>query len=243
MKEIEITSLSAIEHLLSHKPERVRRLFLYGGSPRVKELEYLARRAGVAVDTGGSRGKEKNFEPVRAYIAPFQYTEMAELLEGVSQKNRAIVIALDHLQDPQNFGAICRTAEALGVSGVLLPRDRSVVVTPGVYSASVGAVETVPVVQVSNVGEGLRKLKEAGFWIVGTTLNEGATGIEAMPDFDKVVLVLGAELEGLSPGIEKLCDWRIYIPLIGKVQSLNVSAAGAILMHELMKSRQDSGAP
>lgn len=237
MRELEITSLSAIEHLLSHKPERVRRIFLYGGSPRVKELEALAREAGIPVDTGGGRGKEKNFEPVRAYVSSFEYTEISELLAALKEEKRSVVVALDHLQDPQNFGAICRTAEGLGVSAVILPKDRSVAVSPGVYHASVGAVETVPVVLVSNISDGLRKLKDEGFWIVGTTLTEGATSLEKMPDFDKVALVLGAELEGLSPAIEKMCDWRLYIPLAGKVQSLNVSAAGAILMHELMKSR------
>jgi 23S rRNA (guanosine2251-2'-O)-methyltransferase len=94
-------------------------------------------------------------------------------------------LALDHLQDPQNFGALCRTAEGLGVDGILLPKDRSVTVTAGVYHASVGAVETIPIIQVVNLNEALRQLKEAEFWIVGTALSEQSHDLDDTPDFDK----------------------------------------------------------
>ena len=88
---------------------------------------------------------------------------------------------------------------------------------------------------VNNLGDGLRKLKDAGFWIIGTSLGEGTTPPSEIPDFEKAVLVLGAELEGLSSSLERVCDWRTQIPLLGKVQSLNVSVAGAILMWELTR--------
>src|SRR5205823_2883466 len=136
---------------------------------------------------------------------------------------------------PQNFGAICRTAEGLGVSGIILPKDRSVAVTPGVYSASVGAVETVPIAQVANLGEALRKLKDRGFWIIGAAVGANAKAPWEMPPFEKAVLVLGAELEGLSPVLEKNCDWLARIPLAGRIESLNVSVAGALLMYELLR--------
>lgn len=234
--ELEITSLSAIEHVLTYRPEKVRRLFLSGNSPRVKSLEEKARAAKVQIDFGGARPKgDRPFEPVRAWLAPFEYTELRDFLTAVEGQKRALVLALDHLQDPQNFGALVRTAEGLGAAGVLLPKDRSVTVSAGVYHASVGAVETIPIVLVTNVAEGLRKMKEAGFWIVGTMLGEGATPPWEIPDFEKVVLVLGAELEGLSAGVDKICDWKAEIPLAGKIQSLNVSAAGAILMYQLLR--------
>lgn len=236
---IEVSSLSAIEHLLSHRPERIQKLF-FSQAPgqlkqRVMELHDKAKAAGVPVDFS-SKGVRSS-EPLKALVAPFEYAEFSELVESLSSEKRAVLVALDHLQDPQNFGALCRSAEGLGAQGILIPKDRSVQVTAGVYNASVGAVETLPIACVSNLSESLRKLKEAGFWIVGASLGEGATPPSKMPDFEKVVLVLGAELEGLSPSIDKLCDWRVLIPLLGRVQSLNVSAAGAILIYELARSK------
>jgi 23S rRNA (guanosine2251-2'-O)-methyltransferase len=111
-------------------------------------------------------------------------------------------------------------------------------VSAGVYHASVGAVETLPIVQVTNVGEGIRRLKDAGFWAVAASLGEGSTVPWEVPDFEKVVLVLGAELEGISPAVEKLCDWKVRIPILGKIESLNVSAAGAVLMYEWARRAQ-----
>jgi len=242
-RDLDIQSLSAIEHMLTHCPERVHQVWLYSDSPRTRNLERLARQAQIPVEF--TREKRESDEPVRARVLPFEYTELKDLIGELAGEKRSLLLALDHLQDPQNFGAICRTAEGLGVGAILLPKDRSVAVTPGVYHASVGAVETIPVVAISNLGEALRKLKDAGYWIVGTTLGEGSTDLAAMPDFEKIVLVMGAEWEGLSTGIEKLCDWKLHIPLAGKVQSLNVSAAGAILMYAL-RQRANSlavGAP
>lgn len=232
---MEVTSLSAIEHIITHRPERVRRLFISGSqNPRVKAIEDKARKAKIQIDFGaGARPKGEAAEPVRAQLSPFEYTDLRDFLISVEPEKRAMVLALDHLQDPQNFGALCRTAEGLGVAGILLPKDRSVTVGPGVYSASVGAVETIPIVLVTNLADGLRKMKEAGFWIIGTTIGAGATPPWEIPDFEKAVLVLGAELEGLSHGVDKTCDWRTEIPLGGKIQSLNVSVAGAILMYQL----------
>ena len=130
---------------------------------------------------------------------------------------------------------LASSAEGLGALGILIPKDRSTSVTPGTYHASVGAVETLAIVQVNNLNEALRKLKDAGFWIVGTKLGEGAKPLKELPDFEKVVLVLGSELQGLSPAIAKTCDWLVEITLRGKIQSLNVSNAGAILMYELTR--------
>jgi 23S rRNA (guanosine2251-2'-O)-methyltransferase len=234
-RTLEISSLSAIEHLLQHRPERIQRLCIFSSrnNPRVDQLQHEARRAGVAIDVSphGARSPE----PVKAWIAPFEFLDLKALIAELEGSERALVLALDHLQDPQNFGAICRTAEGLGISGILLPKDRSVSVSAGVYAASVGAVETVPIAQVNNLGDALRKMKEAGFWILGTSCGGNATEPAKIPDFEKAVLVLGTELEGMSPTIEKLCDWTTQIPLKGKVQSLNVSVAGAILMWELTR--------
>jgi len=202
----------------------------------VDEIETLAKSFGIPTDRswrGGGPG-----ELGKAILHPFKYTDFSEFLESLETEKRALVVALDHLQDPQNFGALARTAEALGAKGILIPKDRGATVTGGVYNASVGAVETLPVVAVVNLGEALRKLKNAGFWIVGADHGEEAKPLSETPDFDKVALVLGSEWEGLSQTLLKTCDWLAQIPIRGKVESLNVSAAGAIIMYHLLGSRK-----
>ncbi len=229
---IEVSSINAIEHVLQHRPDRVRQLLVSRKvGKRIQDVQRLAESLKIPIHFKKDERDREN-EPLIASLAPFSYAELNPFLDEVSGPGKALVVALDHLQDPQNFGALCRTAEALGAKAILVPKDRAVPVSAGVYHASVGAVETLPIVQVVNLGEGLRRLKEAGFWIVGASLGEGTTMPWEMPDFEKIVLVLGAELEGISLGVEKICDWRVRIPIAGQVQSLNVSAAGAVLMYE-----------
>lgn len=234
-----ISSLSAIHHLLVHRPRSIKTLISFvpktDSSARVAELISLAEDLGVAIDFQPTPKKRhsENFEPLIAQIHPLQFHDWKIFLENMSNEKSAGILALDHIQDPQNFGALCRTAEGLGWNGVLIPKDRSVTIGPGVYNASVGAVETLPVIQIVNLAEGLRKLKDAGFWIVGTSLGEKTQTLEELPNLEKVVLVLGTEFEGISPLVAKTCDFLVQIPLKGKVQSLNVSASGAILMHSL----------
>jgi len=232
---IEITSLSAIEHILTHKPDRIKRLVFsrsHKRSPRLLKIQETARAHRIPVDDEPSRREE---EPLTAFLSSFIYSTFDHLIETSRSKTSRLVLALDHLQDPQNFGALCRSADAFGVSGILIPKDRGVLVTPGVYHASAGAVETVPVILVGNLGEALRKLKEHEFWIVGTAIGSDAKPLAETPTFQKIALVMGAEPEGLSHHIAGLCDWKAEIPLKGKIQSLNVSAAGAILMYEFAR--------
>ncbi len=229
-ESLETNSLSAVEHILSHRPDRLKRISVSATveqkNTRIAAICAQAKQAGVQVDRSSTGG-----ESIKATISPFEYSNLKDMIEKLADKPRAVLIALDHLQDPQNFGALARTAEALGADGILIPKDRGVTVTSGVYNASVGAVETLPIVMVTNIGEAIRKLKDERFWIVGTAIGKDAKPPWEAPDFERVVIVLGTELEGISPGIEKLCDWQVEIPLKGMVQSLNVSVAGALLMY------------
>jgi 23S rRNA (guanosine2251-2'-O)-methyltransferase len=237
---LEIQSLSAIEHVLRFRPERVLSLSIQSGqksSQRLETILQLANEVGLSVESHTK--KEPYSEPLIAHLKPFEYTDWESWTSEIEKEKKAIVLALDHLQDPQNLGALCRTAEALGIRGVILPKDRSVGVSAGAYHASVGAVETIPILQVTNLNEALRKLKTDDFWIVGATLSETAKPLKEMPSFEKIVLVLGTELEGLKPTTLETCDWLTEIPLSGHVQSLNVSAAGAILMFELLRRSQE----
>lgn len=239
---IEISSLSAIDHVLKHAPKRLRAISSNVPyeklSRRAQEIFHLAKEKGIRTSLTPAKTKERASDLLSATLDPFSYQELKSLFERERGKPRSLVVVLDHLQDSQNFGAIARVAEGLGAAAIVIPKDRSVSVNAGVYHSSVGAVETVPIVLVQNTAEALRKLKEEEFWIVGTSLGDGSKSLNETPSFERVALVLGSELEGMSNLVEKTCDWLIQIPLVGKVQSLNVSSAAAILIHHFLSTKK-----
>jgi 23S rRNA (guanosine2251-2'-O)-methyltransferase len=139
------------------------------------------------------------------------------------------------VQDPRNLGAICRVAECAGAAGVVIPERRSAEVTPVVCKASAGAVEHLPVARVRNVADWLRDAKESGAWVYGAS----ADGIPyAQPDYaGRVVLVLGSEGRGLRPRVAGACDELVALPMRGRIESLNVSAAAAALIYGILQFR------
>ncbi|HSI81900.1 MAG TPA: 23S rRNA (guanosine(2251)-2'-O)-methyltransferase RlmB [Solirubrobacterales bacterium] len=171
---------------------------------------------------------------VVAAVDPYPYADPRTLLEAPA----ALVLALDQVQDPRNLGAICRTAEAVGAAGVVVPRRRSAAVTAAACKAAAGAVEHLAVARVGNLADWLEgDAKEAGAWV------QGAAADAEAPYFDadltgRVVLVLGGEGKGLRPRVAATCDLLIAIPLAGRVASLNVSAAAAVLAFEAARQRR-----
>jgi 23S rRNA (guanosine2251-2'-O)-methyltransferase len=173
---------------------------------------------------------------VVAEVDPYTYADPRALLE----RPDALVIALDQVQDPRNLGAVCRSAEAAGAAGVVIPSRRSAAVTAVASKASAGAVEHLPVARVPNLADWLGSAKEASAWVYGA--EPGAPAPYADADLTgKVVLVLGGEGGGLRRRVAQSCDLMISIPLRGRVASLNVSAAAAVLLFEV--ARQRAGAP
>ena len=172
-----------------------------------------------------------------AEVAGYPYVNAAELLGGADP----LIVALDELEDPQNVGAICRTAECVGATGLVLPQRRSAEITPAVCKASAGAVEYLRVARVRNLADFLGEAKEAGCWCYG------AAGVEGSEPYDRpdyrggVVLVLGAEGKGLRRRVAETCDALVSLPLRGKIGSLNVSAAAAAILYEILQRRLDSG--
>lgn len=167
-----------------------------------------------------------------AEAGEYPYADADRLLEPED----ALVVVLDEIQDPQNLGAICRVAECAGAAGVVIPERRSAVITPAVCKASAGAVEHLDVAIVRNVTEYLNAAKTAGAWIYGA---QGGAGVAYdQPDYSgKVVLVLGSEARGLRPRVVGACDQLIALPMRGKVDSLNVSAAAAALVYGILHLR------
>jgi 23S rRNA (guanosine2251-2'-O)-methyltransferase len=169
-----------------------------------------------------------------AEVEPYPYADAPDFLAGEA----AIVVALDQVQDPQNFGAICRTAEGAGAAGVVIPEHGSVEVTPAVCRASAGAVEHIPVARVRNLADYLGQAKRDGAWVYGA--EAGADTAHWQPHYSgKVVIVLGSEGKGLRPRVRAACDQLVALPLHGRLESLNVAATAAALLYEIVRQRTE----
>jgi 23S rRNA (guanosine2251-2'-O)-methyltransferase len=162
---------------------------------------------------------------VIAEVDPYPYADPDSLLAGAG----AVVLALDRVQDPRNLGAICRSAEVAGASGVVIPNRHSAAVTPAACKAAAGAVEHLPVARVRNLADWLGAAKRAGAWIYGADA-EAEASYRSLDYEGRVVLVLGGEERGLRPRVAGSCDALVSIPRRGRIDSLNVSAAAAVLL-------------
>ena len=164
-------------------------------------------------------------------IPDYQYRELDELLD------EEIIVILDHLEDPHNLGAIIRTCEAAGIKGVIIPKDRQVGVNATVMKTSVGTLDNVNVVQVSNIVNAIEKLKKNNFWIVGTSL-ENSIDYREIDYNGKIALVIGNEGTGISNLTAKKCDFLAKIPMYGETNSLNASVAAGIMIYEIIRNRK-----
>lgn len=165
-----------------------------------------------------------------AEIPDFKYSDLDTAIEN---KENCLVIILDHLEDPHNFGAIIRTSEAAGVDAIVIPNKRSVEVNPTVLKTSVGAIDNIPVCMVSNIVNTINNLKKEGFWIVGTDMD--GTDYTKIDYSGKTAIVIGNEGRGISDLVRKSCDFIASIPMFGKVNSLNASVAAGVMIYEVVK--------
>jgi len=196
--------------------------------------EWRGATAATAEEIASRCGSDAH-QGVCAEVDPYPYADAADLLAAPDP----VIVALDEVTDPQNLGAICRTAEASGATGVVIPERRAAEVTAAVCKASAGAVEHLPVAQVRNLADFLAEAKAAGCWTYGAAA--GARTAYGAPDYTGgVVLVLGAEGRGLRPRVASACDDLVSLPLRGRIDSLNVSAAGAVLMYAILQKRLDA---
>ena len=214
----------------------------------VRELRDLAREHGIAVDLT-SRAKLDASVPqgvrhqgVLAYAAPVAYVSIEEIVAAVrARAEEPLLLLLDGIEDPQNLGALLRTADAAGVHGILLPRRHSVPLTETVARVSAGALAYVPVARIGNIAQTMRALKEQGFWIAGADM-AGAETYDRANLTGALVLVIGSEGRGMSRLTRDLCAFTVRLPMCGKINSLNASAAGAILRYEVQRQRREKAA-
>jgi 23S rRNA (guanosine2251-2'-O)-methyltransferase len=169
---------------------------------------------------------------VAAEVDPYRYADPESLLAAED----ALVVVLDEVQDPRNLGAVCRVAECVGAAGVVIGERRSAAVTPVVCKASAGAVEHLPVARVRNVADYLARAKAAGAWVYGASASDAVP--YDRPDYSgRVVVVFGSEGKGLRPRVRAACDEQIALPLRGRLDSLNVSAAASAVLYGILQFR------
>jgi 23S rRNA (guanosine2251-2'-O)-methyltransferase len=237
-----IGRINAVREIIMAAPERIDRLLILedSGNPKVRELEALARERRIPVQAVPRKQLDRDLprhQGLLAHVSPKGFVSVEAILEG---KDNPFLVLLDGVEDPQNLGAIIRSAEGAGVHGVVLPARRAAGLTPAVYEVSAGAAEHLPVAQVTNLARTMELLKRSGLWLVGA---EGGGG-RPWYDFDytaPIALVLGSEGRGLRPLVKSKCDAILSLPLSGAVSSLNVSAAAAIFLYEVVRQRSGNG--
>jgi 23S rRNA (guanosine2251-2'-O)-methyltransferase len=208
-------------------PGAAREPWLAGVELRSASAEEIERRCGSASHQG-----------LCAEAGSYPYVGAQELLARESP----LLVALDQVQDPQNLGSICRTAECVGAAGVVIPERRAAEITPAVCKASAGAVEHLAVARVRNLADFLADAREAGCWSYGASADSEAGAHPVAYDQPQyggagVVLVLGSEGAGLRPRVAGACDQLIALPLLGRIESLGVSAAASALLYEILQNR------
>ncbi len=219
------------EALRGRRAHTVGEVWVSGGAAREPWLEGAAVRK-VTVEEIERRCGSSTHQGICAEAGGYPYVSADDLLAEPDP----LIVALDQVQDPQNLGSICRTAECGGVTGVVIPERRAAEVTPAVCKASAGAVEHLRIARVRNLADFLGAAQKAGCWSYGASAE--ATVPYDRPDYrGGVVLVLGSEGRGLRPRVAGACDELIALPLLGRIESLGVGAAAAAVLYEILQSR------
>jgi len=210
--------------------------------PRLVELRRFATEQTLTIESADRHqlddiAHSEAHQGVVAYVGRRKYWDLEEMAgQALSERPDAVLLMLDSLQDPQNLGTLSRTAEATGVGGIILSHNRSPEVTPSVVKASAGAAEHLRYARVANLVQATEVLKRLGFWILGLA-GEGGT---LYTDFDyrrPLVLIVGAEGEGMHQLLRKKCDAVLRLPMLGQVASLNAAVAGSVFLYEIVRQR------
>lgn len=234
--------------LESLKSERdIHKIWIAEGSQKgaVQEIIQMAKKKNIIVQIVPKKKLDDMTSGVHqgiiAQVAAYQYFEVEDILKRAEErKENPFILILDEIEDPHNLGSIMRTADAVGVHGIIIPKRRSVGLTATVAKASTGAIEYIPVARVTNIARTIDELKEKGIWIVGTDAGAKMDYREldgSMP----IALVIGNEGKGIGRLNKEKCDFLVQLPMAGHVTSLNASVAASILMYEVFRNRHPLG--
>lgn len=237
--------INAIHETIVAAPQSVREIFVSENAKhgRLHSLVVEARRLGLRVSFSSARELDRlaqgqRHQGVVAVVEAYVYPPFEGLLHRiVNAEVGEWILILDGIVDPRNFGALLRTAEAAGVKHVVIPKDRSVEVTPLVVKASAGAAHHLNIYKVTNLRRALQQLKQSGYWTLGLAVGAKECLFDRVYP-DKIAIVLGSEATGVRPINLRECDFLVSIPMFGKVASLNVGVAGAICLFEMVRQKR-----
>jgi len=245
---------NCVTELIRRAPRRLREVFMSevrddsrgAGAGRRNELREELERLDIPVREVSRREldlmvQSDSHQGVVARVSPRPMLDLESLARMVREGSSARILALDGVLDPQNFGAMLRAAECFGVTAVVWSKNRGAPLGPVVSKVSVGGSELVRLCPVSNLHRALEALKESGAWSVGAMVSPDATPLDSFEFPEKCVLVMGSEGEGVQHLIERTLDFRLYIPMSGQIDSLNVSQATAVLLHSVSNQHRQKG--
>ncbi len=240
-----VYGIHAVRAVLTKHPRRVAQVWLQTGrdDARVDEIVKLAAQNNVKVERRAVRDLDQRANGEQHQGAIAQLNPSSALGEGALDEllDKAgpapLLLVLDGVQDPHNLGACLRTADAAGVLAVIVPRDRAAGLSPVVRKVASGAAETVPLIQVTNLSRTLKYLKDRGLWLVGTD-DEAKTPLHAAKFAGPLAIVMGAEGAGMRRLTREHCDLLVSIPMLGVVESLNVSVATGVVLYEAVRQRR-----
>jgi 23S rRNA (guanosine2251-2'-O)-methyltransferase len=244
MSEEVIYGINPVLEALRAERQALNRVIIAAGKEgaSIREIRELARQKGIPVHVNPKNALARlagteHHQGVVGISAAAAYSNWEDLQERIrSASGHAVVLVLDSIEDPQNLGSLIRTAEASGVLGIIIPKDRAVGITPAVVKASAGAAFHLPVIRVTNLVAALEELKKEGFWVVGADTQGDQSLFEMKFDMN-VGLVIGSEGKGVRPLVLKKCDFRVRIPIKGKVSSLNAAVSGAVILFEILRQQ------
>ena len=243
MSEYIVGRNPVIEHL-QRGTQVIEKIWIAKGHThsRIQYIVTMAEKAGVPIKHCPRRELDR-LEPsvphqgVIAFVSPTRYNDLSSILAKIERsEHNALLIVLDNIQDPRNLGAILRTAEAVNADAVIIPKNRAVGITAAVHKASAGASAYVPIVKVPNIAHTIDTLKNRGIWVAGAAEEASCSYTDA--DFRvPLCLVLGSEGKGLRRLVKQKCDYLVHLPMLGKIDSLNVSVATGVLLYEVIRQR------
>ena len=229
-----IIGRNAVKQFLN-SDQHIEKLFIREREKTNKDLNdiiKLARQKGVQVQWLKPYKFDDRFEGDHQGIACMSHNFKQLSIKELAQEAPPTILVLDHLNDPHNFGAICRTAEAFGIHHIVYPKNRAVQITPAVVKAFAGAIQNITFTKVTNLRQSLQILKQAGHWVYAASSNQGHP-LHKTEFNQPTILICGSEENGISPGLVKEIDEFIHIPMHGKTSSLNVSVATGIIINKI----------
>ncbi len=239
-----VTGINPVIEAIKARPDEIEKVFCsLKEGPKLQFIKNACREEGIKFVSDEKKHIDEisgnaAHQGVVAQVSDFSYCHLEDIIHSWKESgNKALVLVLDGIEDPQNLGAIIRSAESAGVHGIIIPKNRAVSVNSTVEKVSAGAVEHMKIAMVTNTARAMEELQKAGLWIAGADAMGGKTIYESDLNCD-LAIVIGSESKGMRPGVKKSCDFMVSIPMHGEVNSLNASVSTAVIVFEAVRQRK-----